>query len=113
SERWKCSVESDFQLLDHDSALPKLWILQHRARVGSKHATLALYNPSVGTFRAVFLDPATAAGFARWLRETHAMRVGEYRIGVIAPEKATGFEPVSGEELGELGELALAQFGSD
>lgn len=109
-ERWKCSVESHFQLVDHHSTLPNLWMLQHRARVGSKHDTLALYRPSVGTLPMVFLDLATAEGFAKWLSETHARRVGRYAIGVIAREKTTGFEPASDEDLGA---LAVVQYGSD
>ena len=99
---WECSVESHFQLLDHDSALPKLWVLQRVDRTGSTHGTVALYNPRVGAFAAVFRDPATAAGFARWLSETRATRVGEYDIGLTALQKATGFSSAQNDEPADL-----------
>jgi hypothetical protein len=109
-ERWECSVQSDFQLVDHASVLPSLWTLQSVERVGARNATLALYNQHVGAFPAVFLDPATAAGFARWLGESRATRVGEYEIGLMATGNATGFQAARNEGLVE---LAVRQLGSD
>lgn len=101
-ERWQCSIESDFQLVDHLSALPRLWVLRPAARTGGKDLALALYDPSIGVFPAVFLDPATAAGFARWLSETHAKRVSQYQIGLTQEASATGFQAVSSDGFGEL-----------
>lgn len=109
-EHWRCSTESDVQFLDHRSALPNLWVLRRVAPTGSSYPMLALYNPSVGAFPAAFLDPATAAGFARWLRETHAVRVGDYAIGLISKTNANGFQTASKDDLGE---LEVAQFGAD
>lgn len=107
-ERWQCSIESDFQLVDHRSALPSLWVLQPAAHIGSKSSVLALYNQSIGSFPAVFLDPATAAGFARWLSETHARRVGKYEIGLTSKTAASGFQATSNDDYGQ---LTVQQFG--
>lgn len=109
-EHWQCSTESDVQLLDHRSALPNLWVLRRVAPTGSGYPMLALYNPSVGAFPAAFLDPARAAGFARWLRETHAAQVGDYEIGLISKTNSTGFQTASKDDVGE---LEVAQFGAD
>lgn len=107
-ERWRCSIESDFQLVDHDAALPDLWLLQRAGLTGSNQPVLALYNPAVGVIPAIFRDPATASGFARWLRETRATRVGKYEIGFTSKQRAAGFEPASID--GE-GELSVQEFG--
>lgn len=107
-ERWQCSIGSDFQLVDHRSALPSLWVLQPVKRTGATSPVFALYNPSVGAFPAVFLDPATAAGFARWLGETHAGRVGKYEIGLTSKTNATGFQVAARDDSDE---LTVQQFG--
>lgn len=107
-ERWQCSIESDFQLVDHRSALPSLWVLQPATRIGANLPVLALYNPSIGVIPAIFLDPATAIGFARWLSETHAGRVGDYEIGLTSKTNATGFQVAAG---GGADALAAQQFG--
>ncbi len=98
---WECSVQSQFQLVDHDSVLPDLWTLQELEGRGPSHE-LALYNPRVGAFPIVFRDPARAAGFARWLSETRATRVGEYEIGLVSATSATGFQPAGKENLATL-----------
>lgn len=109
-ELWECSVRSNFQLVDHDSLLPDLWILKTHGGSGPKPVTLALYKRSVGAFPIVLLDPATAAGFARWLSQTRAGRVGEYEIGSIASAEATGFQRIPD---GELAGLVVKQLGND
>ena len=107
-EQWRCSIESDFQLVDHRSALPDLWVLQPAKDIGSKHPVLALYNGSIGPFPAVFLSPATAAGFARWLSEAHARQVGEYEVGFTSKTNARGFREASKDDFGD---LTVQQFG--
>lgn len=108
-EDWECAIQSDFQLVDHESVLPRLWTLWP-AKGGASHDTLALYKPTVGAFAMVFLDPATAAGFVRWLTETHATGVAGYAIGWLAPNNATDFQaaPQTG-----VSDLAVKQLGSD
>jgi hypothetical protein len=101
-ELWECSARSNFQLVDHDSVLPNLWILQTREGIGRKPATLALYDRSVGAFPIVLLDPATAAGFARWLSETRASRAGEYAIGTMTTANARAFQHLADDELAGL-----------
>jgi hypothetical protein len=107
-EYWECAIHSDFQLVDHDSVLPRLWLLRHAKRGGRND--LALYKPTVGAFPLVFLDPATAGGFARWLGETHATGVAGFAIGWTAPDQPTGFQP--GPSTG-VSDLAVRQLGSD
>ena len=107
-ERWQCSIESDFQLVDHRAALPNLWVLQRAGLTGSNQPAVALYDPTVGAIPAVFRDPATASGFARWLRETHAARVGKYEIGFTSKQSATGFQRASDDGAGE---LSVQEFG--
>jgi len=70
---------------------------------------LVFYNPGVGAFPVVFGNPAVAAGFAKWLRETHATRVGKYAIGLMAAVNATGFQPVHKNDTTT---LAVRQLGS-
>ena len=107
-ERWQCSIESDFQLVDHRSALPNLWVLQPGDSLGSENPVVALYSASVGAFPAVFLNPATAAGFARWLSETRARKVSKYEIGLTSNTNASGFEAATNKDFSE---LAVQQFG--
>lgn len=108
-ERWECAVQSDFQLVDHASVLPRLWILRPPRHRGG-NGTLALYKPTTGAFPIIFLDPATAAGFARWLGETHASRIADLDIGWMAAKSATGFDAASGTDLSD---LVVRQLGSD
>jgi hypothetical protein len=91
SNPWRCTVQSKFQLVDHGSVLPDLWVLRQFDPIGKKWRTLALYSPTVGVFSAVFVDPATAAGFARWLRDTRARRVASYELGSVATDDASDF----------------------
>jgi hypothetical protein len=107
-ERWQCSIQSDFQLVDHRSALPNLWVLQPAQGIGPKFPVLALYSQSIGAFPAVFLNPAAAAGFARWLGETHARRVGDYQIGLTSKGSASGFKVTSTDDPGG---FTVQQFG--
>ncbi|MDE2448536.1 MAG: hypothetical protein KGO22_06160 [Gammaproteobacteria bacterium] len=107
-ELWQCSMTADFQLVDHRSALPSLWVLQPAEGTGPKLPVLALYDQVVGTFPAVFLNPATAAGFARWLSETHARRVGDYEIGLTSKTNATGLQVASKDGFSG---LTVQQFG--
>jgi hypothetical protein len=107
-EQWQCSIESDFQLVDHRAALPNLWVLQPAGLIGSDQPVLALYDAGVGAIPAVFRDPETASGFARWLRETHATRVGKYEIGFTSKTIAAAFQPASGDGAGE---LSVQEFG--
>jgi hypothetical protein len=108
-EYWQCAIQSDFQLVDHDSALPRLWVVRHAKR-GAPYDELALYKPTAGAFPLVFLDPATAGGFVRWLNETHPTRLAGFDIGWMAPNSPTGFQaaPDTGTST-----LAVKQLGSD
>lgn len=108
-EYWECAIQSDFQLVDHDSVLPRLWIVRHAKR-GTPQDALALYKPTVGAFPLIFLDPATAGGFVRWLTETHTTRVAGFDIGWMAPQSPTGFQ--AAPDTGTSG-LAVRQLGSD
>ncbi len=109
-ERWTCAIESRFSLVDHDAVLPDLWTLRYAQRLGTRRATLALYRPSVGAFRAILLDPASAAGLARWLSQTHAHVIDSYRVGFLAADRPTGFEEATDDEL-EV--LSVAQLGEN
>jgi|SRR6185437_11617658 len=108
-EYWECAIQSDFQLVDHDSVLPGLWLLRHAKRGGGRDE-LAFYKPTVGTLPLIFLDPATAGGFARWLIQTHATGIAGFVIGWTASDKTTGFQaaPRTG-----VSDLAVKQLGSD
>ncbi|HEX4049333.1 MAG TPA: hypothetical protein VHY19_00445 [Steroidobacteraceae bacterium] len=108
-ERWECAIRSDFQLVDHASVLPKLWTLR-QAKHNAANDALGLYSATVGAFPMVFLDPATAAGFARWLGETHAIRVADLDIGWMAPENTTGIEAAPSRGFAD---LVVRQLGSD
>jgi hypothetical protein len=33
----------------------------------------------------IFKNPAEADGFATWQRQTHALRIGRYQLGVFRP----------------------------
>ncbi|HTT05387.1 MAG TPA: hypothetical protein VMF64_08860 [Steroidobacteraceae bacterium] len=108
-ESWECAIQSDFELVDHEAVLPRLWTLWPAQRA-APHDALALYNPAVGAFPMVFLDPATAAGFIRWLTETHATALAGYAIGWLAQTNATHFQAAPP---GGLSDLAVKQLGSD
>ncbi len=84
-QQWSCSAESAFTLVDRAAATPDLWDLRKVAPAGASELWLALFNSQSGSFRAVFASPADAAGFADWLRQTHAHTVGGYRLGMFRP----------------------------
>lgn len=99
-EHWHCSFVSRFELVDHDSVLPDLWGL----RVIGGHATanqwLALDDPTYGPFRAVFVNPERARGFAAWLRATTTTRVSQYTLGVLQlKEPEPGIAPASNRSI--------------
>ncbi len=85
-QRWTCSAQSQFTLVDRAAATPQLWDLRKSVATGRSELWLALFNDRWGAFRAAFASPADAAGFADWLRQTHEHRVGAYRLGMFRPE---------------------------
>jgi hypothetical protein len=85
-QQWSCAAENRFTLVDRAAATPDLWDLRKSAPAGRSELWLALFNSKWGGFRAVFASPAAAAGFADWLRQTHAPGAGTYRLGLFRPD---------------------------
>jgi hypothetical protein len=82
---WSCSAESRFTLVDRAATAPNLWDVRIAAQYGPTEWWLALFSPKTGPFRVIFASPADADGFAGWLRQTHALHVGAYDVGVFRP----------------------------
>jgi hypothetical protein len=112
-ERWRCSFDTSVTLVEPDAERPPLWDLRTPVRGGKKKSWLALYDPKIGPIRAIFTSPATANGFASWLRQTSALRAGQFQLGVLQPaddrspaplehSTADGFRPASVDELSAL-----------
>jgi hypothetical protein len=94
---WTCSFSTQVQLVSRDETLPPLWGLASVARGSGASDWIALYDQTSGPIRAFFADPASAEGFARWLRETNATHAGQYRLGMSGPEsefRALNFDDV-------------------
>jgi hypothetical protein len=84
--QWTCSAEGRFTLVDRSATAPNLWDLRKPIEFGRSEWWLALFSANAGPFRAIFTSPADARGFAGWLRQTHALRVGAYEVGMFRPE---------------------------
>jgi len=80
-----CTAETRVALVDRASATPPLWDLRKSALAGRSEWWLALSDPLTGPHRVIFKNPAEADGFASWLHQTHALRVGRYQVGVFRP----------------------------
>jgi hypothetical protein len=93
-ERWRCSITTQFQLIDHESVLPNLWVLRKSGQRGVESQWLAFNDPTTGPFRAVFSDVQSARGFAGWLRETRAQSVGPYQLGLFRPNEPNPNTPL-------------------
>jgi hypothetical protein len=110
-QRWNCSFEGRFELVDHDAVLPDLWGLRVTGRRGAADQWFALADPTSGAFRAIFTDAQIAHSFAAWLRTTKAAEVGRYKVGLfqLEPDEntppaarripATPFHPFTAEDL--------------
>jgi hypothetical protein len=85
-QQWTCSSESRFTLVDRNATAPNLWDLRKSAEYGRSEWWLALFSAQAGPFRAIFTSPADASAFATWLRQTHALHVGGYDVGMFRPE---------------------------
>jgi hypothetical protein len=90
-EYWRCSFSTHFELIDHESVLPDLWVLRKAGVRRAESRSLELNDPVTGPFRAIFNDPRAARGFAAWLRATHAEHVGPYRLG-MSPDDLQSLE---------------------
>lgn len=118
-----CTAETRVALVDRASATPPLWDLRLSAPAGRSEWWLAISDQQTGPRRVIFKSPAEADGFANWLHQTHALRVGGYQLGVFRPDYSGDarrtvpgphsvtdtFRAVSGEDLdalvvGRLGE---------
>jgi hypothetical protein len=112
---WRCAYETRFTLVDHDSILPALWDLRIASREGKPTRWLALFEPSVGPFRAIFTDAQAAQAFASWLHATGATRAGRYQLGLFEGDEgrsrstipadqdiASKFRPASAEDVPNL-----------
>jgi len=80
-----CTAETRVALVDRASSTPPLWDLRKSAPAGRSEWWLALSDPLTGPHRVIFKNPAEADGFASWLYQTHALRVGRYQVGVFRP----------------------------
>jgi hypothetical protein len=113
-ERWRCAFDTSVTLVERDAERPPLWDLRTPVRGGKKKSWLALYDPKIGPIRAIFTSPAAANGFASWIRQTGALRAGQYRLGMFQPADeerppvpvehsiADSFHPASVRELNAL-----------
>jgi hypothetical protein len=119
---WRCSYETRFTLVDHDSVLPALWDLRIAPGPGKPRRWLALFEPAVGPFRAIFTSAEAAQAFAIWLRATGATQAGRFQLGLFEADQgkspstipvdrdiASTFRPASVDEVqalrvGRLGE---------
>ncbi len=116
TDRWQCSVENHVTLVDRAAVTPPLWDLRKTVDRGRSEFWLALFDRGTGPFRAIFMSPADATGFARWLRQTHSTRVGPYQLGMFRPEYSNDarrtvpvahavidtFQPASPDDLNDL-----------
>lgn len=83
-QEWACSAETRFILVDRASTTPNLWDLREAS--GARGGLwLALFNPKTGPFRVIFASPADADSFASWLRQTHAVHIAGYDVGLFKP----------------------------
>jgi hypothetical protein len=112
-ERWRCSFDTNVTLVEPDAERPPLWDLRTPVRGGKKKSWLGLYDPTIGPIRAIFTSPAAANGFASWLRQTGALRAGQFQLGMLQPADARSrapaehsiadsFQPASADELNAL-----------
>jgi hypothetical protein len=85
-QQWSCTAENRFTLVDRNATAPNLWDLRKSAEYGRSEWWLALFSAKVGPFRAIFTSPADARGFAGWLRQTHAVQIGGYDVGMFRPD---------------------------
>jgi hypothetical protein len=90
-----CTVEERFVLADRDAVRPPLWDIGIALRGDSRSSWLALYDSVTGPVRVIFTNPAVAAGFSTWLRQTGARRLGKYELGVIHPVESDNDEPTA------------------
>jgi hypothetical protein len=112
-EGWRCSFDTNVTLVEPDAERPPLWDLRTPVRGGKKKSWLGLYDPTIGPIRAIFTSPAAANGFASWLRQTGALRAGQFQLGMLQPANgqspapvehsiADSFHPASVDELNAL-----------
>jgi hypothetical protein len=80
---WRCSYETRFTLVDRNSVLPALWDLHIGSGQGRPKRWLALFDPALGPFRAIFTSAGSAQAFATWLHATGATRAGRYQLGLF------------------------------
>lgn len=80
-----CTAETRVALVDRASTTPPLWDLRKSAPAGRSEWWLAISDPQTGPHRVIFKNPAAADGFANWLHQTHALRIGRYQLGVFRP----------------------------
>jgi hypothetical protein len=81
----RCTAETRVALIDRASSTPPLWDLRKSVPTGRSELWLALSDSQTGSHRVIFKNPAEADGFATWLRQTHALRIGRYQVGVFRP----------------------------
>ena len=91
---WQCTVHTDLTLVDHNAVRPPLWDLGTPDSHGKRTWWLALINPKTGPFRIIFTSPAEAHGFATWLLQTGATRVGQYDFALVQPGAAGAKKPI-------------------
>lgn len=90
-QRWTCSFEDRFELVDHEAVLPDLWGLRVTGQRGAEDQWLALADSASGPFRGIFTDAQTAHSFASWLQATRTPEVAGYEVGLfqLKPDENT------------------------
>ena len=94
-EHCECSIPTNFTLVNRESGLPSLWVLRATGPHTPAGQVLALYSRRIGVFKAAFLNPDTARGFALWESQTHSTRAGGFALGLLGSSPHARFKPFS------------------
>lgn len=82
-DEWSCSSETNVTLVDRESVRQPFWDIGTSSHNAPRDHWLALRDPTLGTFRAVFETPATANAFANWIRSTHSTTAARFSLGLF------------------------------
>jgi hypothetical protein len=94
---WQCAAHSNLTLVDHEAVRPALWDLGTPTPEshGKRAWWLALVSSNTGPFRVIFTNLAEAHGFATWLLQTRATRVGQYDLALVQPNPSGAQKPIT------------------
>jgi hypothetical protein len=106
-----CAASTQATIVDHEALRQPLWDIGIASPSEGRRRFLSLYSAKLGVIRAIFSSPTEAQSFVSWISLSHAVRVGDFELGIAS--QSTGDVSDQSDGRSELPPSSFARLQSD